>query len=97
MRSDYLFSGGLMPSDYYESDAQWIDEQLTRLSNKSREKICFLYAEKFNATLEDVSIPEVKRTNCARKEANTRLRLYVETYSKYLSGYVSAPDQVNMA
>lgn len=94
MRSDYRFSGGLMPTAFYEPDAQWIDEQLRQLSNKSRAKICLLYAEKFNSTLEDVSIPEVKRHNCARKDANTRLRLYVETYSKYLNGYVSTPTEV---
>ena len=86
-----------MPDAYYEADAQWIDEQLRKLSDKSRAKICLLYTEKFNATLEDVSILEVKRQNCARKEANTRLRLYVETYSKYLAGYVSTPEQVGMA
>ncbi|EGQ8030304.1 hypothetical protein BTZ53_10700 [Vibrio parahaemolyticus] len=81
-----------MPTVYFSADESWIDQQLSKVANTTRAKICVLYAEAYEAFITDKTIPSVKRQNCARQGANTRLRLYVEKYAKYLRGDVSKPE-----
>ena len=83
-----------MPKVYCIEDEAWIDQMLSKVRAKTRSKVCVLYSEVYEKIVSNKSILPVRRQNQARKEANTRLRLYVNEYAKYLDGNVSKPEEV---
>ncbi len=93
MNNKRALSGGTMPYAFHPEDENWIDEQLCQLKRKSRESVCKLYGDVFSETMSK-SIPDIKKSNQARKEANTRLRIYVGKCKDVLIGKVKKHKSV---
>ena len=69
-------SGGQMPANYHPDDAQYIDGKLSMISIEERGKLCSAYAKCYqNAYAAEPN--EVRKDGKARREANTRLREYI--------------------
>ena len=69
-------SGGQMPASYHPDDAQYIDGKLSMIGIEERGKLCSAYAKCYRDTY--ASEPnEVRKDGKARREANTRLREYI--------------------
>jgi hypothetical protein len=83
----------VMPTVFCREDAVWIQEQLGMLPPAQRGKIALAYAEAYQAAfdLEEVSY---QQDNAGRRAANTRLRTYVERYSRAGQGLTTAPPLV---
>lgn len=67
---------GTMPFRHCADDAQWIDEQLSRLSSSERAQVAAAYGNAYQQA-EDVQDVEHMKVGKARFEANTRLRKYI--------------------
>lgn len=70
-----------MPHNFFPADRKWIHEQLSMLTAKTRVKIAEAYNDAYLQALDNDS-NENTRTTSARREANTRLRLYVNKVSR---------------
>jgi len=80
----------IIPEVYSGADAEWIQEQMVRLSPAMRHKIAVKYAEVYQQTW-DIETVSYRQENRARHEANTRLRLFVERYHKAAMGLAEKP------
>lgn len=83
----------VMPVHYNQADAQWISEQLQKLTPATRQKAMLRYAEVYQETY-DAEPVSYRKENRARHEANTRLRLFVRTLARPLQGYTDLPPLV---
>lgn len=80
----------VMPVAYCREDGAWIQETLGKLPRGQREKIAHAYAESYQAAY-DAEPVSYRKENAGRREANTRLRLYVERYARANQGMTSLP------
>lgn len=83
-----------LPSVYSQADAVWIYEQLQRLTPSVRPKIALKYAEVYEEAFEAEPV-SFKQENAGRKEANTRLRLFVKNFASAAQGYTELPPTAN--
>jgi hypothetical protein len=65
----------------YETDKKWVNEQLRKLSPKSRIEITYKYNQCFNAAHNKEPI-EHKKVEAGRFAANTKLRIYMKKLNK---------------
>ncbi|MGP0979248.1 MULTISPECIES: hypothetical protein [unclassified Serratia (in: enterobacteria)] len=82
-----------MPAVYCREDAAWIQDQLGQLPHGQRGKIAHAYEEAYRTAF-DAEEVSYRQENAGRKAANTRLRLYVERYSRSGQGMTTAPPLV---
>lgn len=88
MQPDILST--VMPSVYVPEDGKWIQEQLSRLPVSMRHKVALLYAERFQESFDAEPMPH-KQQNAGRRNANSRLRLYVCRYQNAAMGLTEKP------
>ena len=69
-------SGGQMPASYHPDDAQYIDGKLSMVGIEERGKLCPAYAKCYRDAYA-AEPNEVRKDGKARREANTRLREYI--------------------
>ena len=86
----FNFVKPVMPVAYCREDGAWIQEILGKLPRGQRDKITHAYAEAYQAAYDAEPI-SYKQENAGRKVANTRLRLYLERYSRANQGMTSPP------
>ncbi|OTQ71865.1 hypothetical protein [Gilliamella sp. N-G2] len=84
-----------LPDHYCRDDEKWIIEQMSKLPTKVRAKISALYSDVYVTAYNNESINH-KKENRARREANTRLREYVERYTSVMNQAVSKPPIVTL-
>ncbi len=80
----------VMPAEYCQADAEWIQGQMLQLRPSMRNKVAVLYAEVYQAAF-DAEPVSYRRENKARHEANTRLRVYVQRYADAAAGLTEKP------
>ncbi|MEC5343684.1 hypothetical protein ABRZ24_13875 [Brenneria populi] len=80
----------VMPVAYCREDAAWIQETLRQLPTAQRVKIAHAYAEAYQTAF-DAEPVSYRQENAGRREANTRLRLFVERFSRANQGFTSPP------
>ncbi len=88
MQPDYL--SVVMPAFYVQEDGKWIQEQLNGLPASMRHKVATQYAEVYQAAFDAEPTP-YRQQNAGRREANTRLRLYVQRYQNAAMGLTENP------
>lgn len=71
----------MIPGSYHPHDKLWITEQLKQLSIAQRKKAIDGYTKVHKEALKSAS-SEIKAECEARREANTRLRKFVENIKK---------------
>ena len=78
MATDYnrKLSGGQMPANYHQDDAQYIDGKLSMVGIEERGKLCAAYSKCYRESYA-AEPNEVRKYGKARSEANTRLREYI--------------------
>ena len=78
MAADYSrkLSYGQMPANYHQDDAQYIDGKLSMVGIEERGKLCAAYAKCYREAYA-AEQNEVRKDGKARREANTRLREYI--------------------
>ena len=69
-------SGGQMPANHHPDDAIYIDGKLSMISIEERGKLCAAYAKCYRDAYA-AEPNEVRKDGKARREANTRLREYI--------------------
>lgn len=69
-----------MPAIFHPHDTKWISDQLSKASSAAREKAVEGYETVYRSALDDEPV-EHKKENAARREANTRLRVFIEKIS----------------
>lgn len=67
---------GTMPFRHHKDDAAWIDSQLSLLGVSDRAQVAQAYGKAYQAS-EDCHDIEYQKAGAARKEANHRLRKYI--------------------
>ncbi len=82
-----------LPQHYCKDDEKWIAEQLSKLPKKIRTKISTSYSDVYINAYNNEPINH-KKENRARREANSRLRVYVKRYTSVMTGKVSEPPIV---
>ena len=82
-----------LPEHHSESDSKWIVQQLDGLSRQQRERAVASYSEIYRQAF-DLEPVDFRKENKARREANTRLRLFVVNCSAIREGRVSKPKLV---
>ncbi|EEH1060080.1 hypothetical protein ITL57_001628 [Salmonella enterica] len=83
----------VMPEHYLTDDENWIQEQLLQLDPTTRVKIARKYAEAYLEAWDKEPVP-FRKDNKARRNANTRLRVYVQKYARASRGYTLPPVAV---
>lgn len=84
------YSNSVMPSVFVPDDGKWIHEQLNSLPLSMRPRVANQYAEVYQTTFDAESMP-FRQENAGRREANTRLRLYVSRYQNAAMGLTEKP------
>ena len=69
----------MMPTSFHAHDDKWIKEQLNMLSPSLRNKVILRYGAVYDETYTNTRHP-LHSPSEARREANTRLREFVEKY-----------------
>ena len=69
----------MMPGVFYPDDGKWIKEQLAMLAPSLRNKVILRYGEVY-AEVHTNTRGEHEKDGEARREANTRLREFVEKF-----------------
>lgn len=85
----------MLPDCYHPHDKAWILEQVKQIPWGMRKKAVLRYSEVYSEALES-SDNKICPEGNARKEANTRLRAYVERAVKVNNGVVSMPPRVRL-
>ncbi|ELA6496145.1 hypothetical protein RF847_004621 [Salmonella enterica] len=80
----------IMPEQFSQADASWIQLQLLSLTPVARQKAVARYAEVYQQAFESEPV-SFRQENRARHEANMRLRLFVRNHGRALQGYTSQP------
>lgn len=68
---------GSMPDHYCLDDAKFINQKLSILHEEERVQVCIAYSKVYQHEYEAEEI-EFKKENKARREANIRLRNFIE-------------------
>ena len=68
-----------LPLDYCQGDGKWIKEQLGKVAYSLRNRVLLRYAEVYREVYAKTPISYQKEGE-ARREANTRLREFVERH-----------------
>lgn len=84
------FDSVILPTQYSQADAAWIQQQLLSLTPTARQKAVARYAEVYVQAFEAESV-SYRQENRARHEANVRLRLFVRNHGRALQGYTAEP------
>lgn len=84
------FDSLVMPVQYSQADAAWIQQQLLSLMPAARQKAVARYAEVYLLAFEEEPV-SYRQENRARHEANVRLRLFVRNHGRALQGYTAEP------
>lgn len=79
-----------LPEIYNQGDKTWIQAQLMQLPSALRLKVAVRYAEVYQDAYNAEAV-SYRQENCARHEANTRLRLFVRDHGRALQGYTAEP------
>ena len=79
-----------LPKHHFHHDSKWIAEQLDKLHPGLRERACDRYSEVYAATY-DKAVVSYQKAGFARREANTRLRVFVGKYAASSHGKASLP------
>ena len=66
----------MLPETHHDHDSKWIAEQLELIPLSVRSITCANYSDVYNETLTTCK-DELTREGMARREANTRLRIFV--------------------
>ena len=72
----------MLPNRHYDSDANWLKEQLAKLPVTIALETCGKYSAAYRDAF-DSEPSEHKKENAGRKAANTRLREFVKAYSNW--------------
>lgn len=80
----------VMPTSFVREDGPWIQEMLSKLPTSQRVNIAHEYARVYQEKFDEEPV-SFRQENAGRNEANTRLRLYVERYSRASQGFASPP------
>lgn len=83
----------MLPDKYVELDKEWIEEQISKLDHQLRAKVCMKYTEVFTEAYDSTEL-EYQKSNNARRESNTRLRLFVEKFATASLGETIRPPTV---
>lgn len=67
----------MLPRFYHPHDEKWIKEQMQRLPRPYRAVAASKYSKVYESTYNAENRPHIKH-NAARREANTRLRKYID-------------------
>lgn len=84
------FPSTVMPSVFVPEDGKWIQEQLNSLPVSMRHRVASQYAEVYQAAF-DAEPKPFRQQNAGRREANTRLRLYICRYQNAAMGLTEKP------
>ncbi|MFQ6245282.1 hypothetical protein ACLMPP_12495 [Yersinia enterocolitica] len=79
-----------MPTAFCKDDEAWIREQLLQLPPSLRRRVAVKYTAVYQETFDSEPV-SFRRENRARREANTRLRLFVKNQGRALQGYTVPP------
>lgn len=96
MMSPDRYASGLvteMPDHFCDADRAWIQEQLLQLDPTTRVKIADEYARVYREVWDKEPVL-FRKDNKARRNANTRLRVYVQKYARASRGYTLPPVAV---
>ena len=80
----------MLPKNAHKEDAEFITEQLEKLSPQTRQKAIIGYDSVFEATYDQVEV-EHKKMNAARRAANLRLREFIDKCARASMGYTEQP------
>ncbi|MDE8556092.1 hypothetical protein [Pantoea vagans] len=80
----------IMPAAFVPEDGKWIQEQLNSLPISMRHRVASQYTEVYQASFDAEPMP-FRQQNAGRREANTRLRLYVTRYQNAAKGLTEKP------
>lgn len=86
----------VMPTDFVPEDGPWIQEMLRKLPSVQRAKIAHEYAKVYKKKFDEEPV-SFKQENAGRKEANKRLREYVEKFYMANQGFTSPPPLASQA
>ena len=82
----------MLPKHHHQQDAKWIAEQLDQLNPQLRQSVCIKYSDVYREIFE-TSLNRLDNDGEARREANTRLRLFVDRVKGASQGAVSFPPR----
>ena len=82
-----------LPKRHFSHDRKWIVEQLGKLSPAVRDKVVRRYSEVYEATY-DKAVVCYQKDGFARREANTRLRVFVSKFGASARGKTIAPPRI---
>ena len=92
-RFEKINYAGPMPNRYHKDDENYIKQQLMRLpTNILRAKCAQLYSQMFIKTHESEEV-SYKKDNSARREANTRLRVFIDKQLPYMQGRIDNDEE----
>lgn len=72
----------MLPNRHYEADAKWLKEQLSKLPVSIALETCGKYSAAYRDGFNSEPLDH-KKGNAGRKMANTRLRVFVESYQSW--------------
>ena len=81
-----------LPKRHFSHDKTWIAEQLGKLNPAVRDKVVRRYSEVYEATY-DESVVSYQKDGFARREANTRLRIFVDKFGASARGETKLPPR----
>lgn len=82
-----------VPKNAHEHDLEWIKDRLALLTPQMRARAVDGYENAFRLVMES-DLPEQKKTNAARHEANFRLRMFVDRFYRAAMGHCAPPPQL---
>lgn len=77
----------------HQHDKEFYEAMLDKLPATTRDKARMSYSEVFWSAYNNEPLQH-KKLNKGRREANTKLRLFVDKYSAALMGYTSSPEKI---
>lgn len=83
-----------IPKNTHPHDVEWVTEQLSKLNITARCKAVDGYDKSYMEAADKEPV-EHRKENAGRREANTRLRKFVERYSKAIMGHTIRPPTMN--
>lgn len=92
-RFEKINYAGPMPNKCHEDDENYIKQQLMRLpTNILRAKCSQLYSQIYLKVYAEEE-KEYKKDNKARRESNTRLRVFIDKQIPYLMGKIDNDEE----
>lgn len=82
-----------LPRRHFPHDTKWIAEQLARLNPAVRDKVSRRYSDVYATTYDD-SVVSYQKDGLSRREANTRLREFVDKFGASARGETIAPPRL---